>query len=76
MSEKMIRIIAATVFVATLGVILTLGYAATRNGEPASYLPPCLSEDSTNCIWDATTSGNGQGTSFIDYNGQTYFLGE
>lgn len=27
-------------------------------------LPPCATEDATNCHWDATTRGNGQGRSF------------
>ena len=26
---------------------------------------PCQTEDSTGCYWNAETSGNGQGTSFI-----------
>lgn len=33
---------------------------------------PCATEDSANCTWDATTHGNGQGTSFIDIAGVTY----
>lgn len=41
--------------------------------EPKTPLPPCPTEDSTNCIWDATTSGNGGGTSFVDINGTTYY---
>lgn len=30
-----------------------------------SLLPPCPTEDSTNCYWDAEHRGNGVGTSFI-----------
>ena len=33
------------------------------------YLPACATEDSTDCYWDATTQGNGTGTSFIDIDG-------
>ena len=32
-------------------------------------LPPCATEDSTNCHWDAQTRGNGQGVSFVDLGG-------
>lgn len=32
-------------------------------------LPPCASEDSTNCHWDAQARGNGQGVSFVDVAG-------
>lgn len=28
-------------------------------------LPPCATEDSTNCYWDAQTQGNGQGTDLV-----------
>lgn len=36
-------------------------------------LPPCEYEDSPNCGWDASTSGNGEGTSFVDLNGTAYY---
>lgn len=39
-----------------------------------AVLPPCATEDSTNCAWNAQTMGNGTGTSFIDVNGTTYDL--
>lgn len=38
------------------------------------YLPPCKTEDSDNCIWDASKRGNGLGTSFIAYRGHIYSL--
>lgn len=34
----------------------------------------CPSEDATNCTWTASQQGNGSGHSFIDLNGQTYYL--
>lgn len=40
----------------------------------AFVLPPCASEDSTQCYWDASAQGNGQGHSFIDIGGSTYYL--
>lgn len=32
-------------------------------------LPPCPTEDSANCGWNATTQGNGVGTSFVNVDG-------
>ncbi len=34
-----------------------------------TLLPPCPTEDSQNCHWDATSQGNGQGRSFVDVLG-------
>lgn len=36
-------------------------------------LPPCATEDSENCYWDAANHGDGQGTSFVRWNGVTYY---
>jgi hypothetical protein len=30
-----------------------------------TILPSCASEDSSMCVWDSATQGNGQGQSFI-----------
>lgn len=35
---------------------------------------PCAQEDSANCTWDASTSGNGEGTSFVDIGGTAYYI--
>lgn len=40
---------------------------------PNLELPPCAQEDSQNCYWDATKMGNGEGTSFINWNGIYYY---
>jgi len=40
------------------------------HGEP---LPPCPTEDSHDCYWDARTMGNGEGRSFIDEGGSQTF---
>lgn len=55
----------ATVAMLTATILLAFSTATAT-------LPPCQFEDSTNCYWDATTMGNGTGTSFIDLNGTTY----
>lgn len=36
-----------------------------------NYLPECATEDSIQCYWDATLQGNGQGQSFVNYDGHT-----
>lgn len=36
-------------------------------------IPPCATEDSDFCAWDATTRGNGLGRSFISWEGEVYF---
>lgn len=40
--------------------------------DDADGLAPCAQEDSTDCFWDASAH-NGQGTSFIDWKGTTYY---
>ena len=32
---------------------------------------PCATEDSTNCYWNSSERGNGEGTSFIAFNDST-----
>jgi hypothetical protein len=36
------------------------GYA-----DDGGWLPPCPTEDSDNCYWDAQTMGNGEGTDVV-----------
>jgi hypothetical protein len=35
-------------------------------------LPACAYEDSSNCIWNAQAQGNGQGQSFIEWEGRIW----
>lgn len=37
-------------------------------------LPPCAAEDSDNCHWDASSSGNGTGESFYVIDGDIHYL--
>lgn len=50
--------------------------ACVLSASPAAApsLPACVTESSTNCYWDATTSGNGLGRSFVDIDGIAYYL--
>jgi hypothetical protein len=41
-----------------------------------TYLPPCEYEDSSNCFWDAGSSGNGVGHSFYDIGGILFYTGQ
>jgi hypothetical protein len=53
--------IGACILAAFIGVILAAApFIAT--------LPPCATEDSTNCYWSAETMGNGQGKSFVTFH--------
>ena len=36
-------------------------------------IPPCATEDSDNCYWNAETMGNGKGQSFIVINGKVTY---
>lgn len=63
------RITIATAFLA--GGALTLGLAFASTDE--EVLPPCATEDSANCYWDADTQGDGTGTDFVDLDGTAYY---
>lgn len=50
-----------------LAPALALAFAALM--MLITTLPPCQTEDSSNCYWNAQTMGNGNGSSFIDLGG-------
>lgn len=50
-----------TVIAAIVGMIAGLALL----GGTAVAMTPCQTEDSTMCYWDAGTSGDGYGTSFV-----------
>lgn len=53
---------------ASLALVAAL---VTLAGDGGRTLPPCPTEDSVACHWDATKDGNGQGVSFdVDGNGR------
>lgn len=39
-----------------------------------AILPPCETEDSPNCGYDAANRSNGVGHSFVDIGGTAYYL--
>ena len=65
-----------TVTAAILASIIAIGtlLIVTGHGDGHSMtLPPCPTEDSDNCYWDADTMGNGIGTDFIVIDGTVYY---
>jgi hypothetical protein len=40
---------------------------------PDMTIPPCATEDSHDCYWDAATMGNGHGRSFVAIGGHVYY---
>lgn len=65
----------APAFVAggTLVLCLAMSGQAPAPAPLPDALPACATEDSTNCYWDAETMGNGEGLSFIDVDGETFY---
>ena len=68
---------AAVIVQLLTGVLLGMlaAWALTGGGIPASVnedelLPPCATEDSTGCYWDAGTRGNGQGSDVVTLEGE------
>ncbi|QWS69369.1 membrane protein [Microbacterium phage Necrophoxinus] len=49
-----------------LAVGLTVGSVASGLAHDAATLPPCATEDSTGCYWDASESGNGHGWDLVN----------
>ena len=55
-----------------------VGEAVVATGAPVVsepvVLPACEFEDSENCVWNAETSGNGEGNSFVDIDGTVVYF--
>lgn len=71
-TEATILNVAALAIAALLTLIIV---GAIVSATLPGILPPCVTEDATWCFWDASTSGNGTGLSFIDLGGLTIHLG-
>lgn len=61
---------AALTAIAALSIALTSAITQLGGSTP---ITPCPTEDSMNCYWDATLSGNGEGRSFLDIDGLAYY---
>lgn len=53
---------------------LILGLSLDRPSNTILTIPPCVTEDSDDCYWDALTMGDRTGSSFINLGGSTYYL--
>lgn len=53
-----------------LAAILFLGVVGGAMIASEHQLPPCPTEDATNCHWDAAHQGNGHGRSFDSIQGR------
>lgn len=61
-------------YVVAAVVALLAGLTGFGISEPT--LPPCATEDSVSCHWDATVQGNGIGRSFTtDADGMPTYVG-
>jgi hypothetical protein len=55
------------------GILLCIGLSSLNGYTAQSVresIPPCPTEDSDNCYWDAQTMGNGTGTDSVVLNMQ------
>lgn len=50
----------------SLAVGMILGSGVRYAVEDALRLPPCPTEDSSQCYWDADTQGNGLGSDVLN----------
>lgn len=70
----MIKYSPVAVFAALLITAASLIFVAPASADPRD-LPPCATEDSVSCFWDAANRGNGIGQSFwTDANGTVHTL--
>lgn len=60
--------------IALIFMMIFVPITQAHASAPAIPTTPCQYEDSTNCYWNAQTMGNGQGQSFYDVDGQTYYV--
>jgi len=64
---------AAVCALVATGITVAMHMATPAPTSPST--PVCATEDSTDCLWDASIQGNGTGESFyVDANGTQYFV--
>lgn len=61
----------AAFYMSILACIVLLPHAIAYTLVPT---PPCPTEDSTDCVWNADVQGNGEGRSFVDIGGTAYYF--
>jgi len=61
--------VSLAIFLVLVGIALGAIWTVA-NQQERGYLPPCQTEDSVNCYWDASEQGNGLGNDFIAIEGE------
>lgn len=67
------QVSAMLVTVLCLGLLM-VWFGVLIEPMPADSLPPCATEDSDNCVWDAAKMGNGEGESFYVVDGAVHHV--
>lgn len=62
-------------YMTLLAAVVLIPHFIAYTIVPSVELPPCATEDSSNCVWDSRVQGNGQGNSFVDVDGTAYYFG-
>jgi hypothetical protein len=74
--QTRVAIIAAVILagiVIAVTLALAIGNAVGHWPAAIAGMPACPTEDSTNCVWDASSRGDGNGRSFVDIDGVAYY---
>jgi hypothetical protein len=72
MTENSRGVLVAAAVVMALAV-LVIAFGFIPHPSSSLNLPPCATEDSHDCHWDAAHQGNGLGRSFTDLHGVRYY---
>jgi hypothetical protein len=61
------ELVLAAIVLALVAAIIVWGVViiASLTDSPGESLPPCATEDSEGCYWDAETMGNGVGNDYV-----------
>jgi hypothetical protein len=71
LKESAVKALIAGAAIAGITGFVGAGYGAGVIVYSVSH--PCVTEDSSNCFWDAGR-GNGLGHSFVDINGTVFYI--
>jgi hypothetical protein len=74
--QMRVALIAAVIvagIVIAVSLALAIGNAVGQWPTAIAGMPACPTEDSTNCVWDASSHGDGNARSFVDIEGVAYY---
>ncbi|AVR56880.1 hypothetical protein PBI_TRISCUIT_5 [Microbacterium phage Triscuit] len=71
LGKNLIAVVVVTACMAGVGLMAT-----QVADDKLGVLPPCATEDSDNCYWDASRQGNGEGRSFSIEDGVVTYWDE